>query len=99
MKGYNNMSEVLTIADALRIGDLMNIVTQNRRVQWAIDGDVERLCDGVARHIVKSPDNFGFLGRSDDVRDGFVRISGTMEHALPVRQVLELMKEGLFVPA
>lgn len=85
----------LTMGDVVDLHAVVDMCLKGKRVTWAIDGDVGRLQTGVARHIVKSPDNFGFLRHDEDIRDGFVRISGTMEHTIPVMTVVEMMREGL----
>jgi hypothetical protein len=88
---------VVTLADAIALGTLAEWVTQHRTVTWAIDGDVTRLMTGVARHFVKGPDNFGFIGSREDVRDAYIRISAGMEWTIPVREAMKLMADGLLI--
>ena len=88
---------VVTLADAIALGTLADWVTNNRKVTWAIDGDVTRLMTGVARHFVTGPDNFAFIGHREDVRDAYIRISAGMEWTISVREALALMADGLMV--
>lgn len=91
------MSDVLNLAELTTLGELAGWVKEGRKVTWAIDGDTNRLMSGVLRHFVREPERMGFLGREDDVREAYVRISAGMEWVLPVRVVVELMNESLFV--
>jgi hypothetical protein len=84
---------VLTVADALAIGTMLDAAHKARRVSWDVDGHV---ISGVARHIVEGG-NFHLLRGDEDVRDGYLRVSSTFEHLLPVPDVLEKIKTGLFV--
>lgn len=46
-----------------------------------------------------SPDNFAFLLNDGDVRDGYIRITGIKgpsESALPVSQIVDLIRDQLF---
>jgi hypothetical protein len=54
---------------------------------------------GVLRNFVRESDRMGLLGREDDVRTAYVRISAGIEWLLPVPNVVELMYEHLFVSA
>lgn len=88
-------NEPLTISQATYLATLLTACQSNARVKWAVDGDTDRILDGVARAITH--EGGGFLSRDEDVRDGYVWISGTFEHWLPVRDVLDLMAQYLFV--
>lgn len=88
------MTDKLTISQARLLSELLTACRISARVKWAVGGDSDRIVDGVARHIVDEHHNF--INNDRDVRDGFVWISGTFEHFLPVRDVLDLMDRSLF---
>jgi hypothetical protein len=88
---------ILNIAELTHLGTLAGWIKEGRTVKWAIDGDVTRLMTGVLRHFVREPERMGFIGPNDDVRDAYVRISAGMEWVLPVRDVVLLMDDTLFV--
>lgn len=87
----------ITIAELHILARLHEWVTEGRKVKWAIEGDATRLMTGVLRHFVKEPERMGFLGQHDNVFDSYVRISAGMEWTLPVRDVIMLMDDNLFV--
>jgi hypothetical protein len=89
----------LTVGFALRLGDLLNWVAQSRAVHYTADGGATILT-GTLRHVVRSPDDYSFLGRGQDVRDAYVRITLTsgLDTALPVTQVVGLIEDGAFAP-
>lgn len=58
------------------------------------DGDV---IEGVARRLVISPDNSAFPGRGHDVRDCYLRVSGTFERFWPVAELVEQFGTGELV--
>lgn len=82
------MTDRLSYLDAVSLGYVLG--SMGKRVRWLRDPD-SGVLEGVARHIVKSPDNPGFLTDEDDVRDGYVRISATFEHFIPVREAMTLV--------
>lgn len=98
MKQYTHTGQKLTSATAFLIGDLLNWVTQKKRVRYSTD-EGANIREGTLRHLIKSPDNFGFI-HDEEVRDSFVRITTTtgIEEVLPFMGIVELMREGLFVP-
>lgn len=87
----------LTLPELAHLATLYRWVKEGRKVTWAIEGDTNRLMSGVLRHFVRDGDSMGFLGGNDDVRESFVRISAGMEWVLPVRDVVGLMDDSLFV--
>jgi hypothetical protein len=94
------MTEVLNLNDALALATVLDAVKRNARVEWLAEGRADLgTVDGVARHLVRDPENAYFLGDEDDVRDAYLRVSSTFEHFLPVRDVLRLVREGKFVEA
>lgn len=89
------MNNILTIGEATLLADLMRACQGNQRVRWALDADHTEVRSGVARAFTKADGNF--VGRDTDVRDAYIWISGTFEVFMPVRQILDLMNEHLFV--
>lgn len=90
----------LTVGFALRLGDLLNWVSQKRLVHYTTDGG-STVLTGTLRHIVRSPDNYGFIDHDTDVRDAFVRITlrtSGLDTALPVHRVVGLIEDGAFGP-
>lgn len=87
-------TNTLNLRDATGLAVVLDAVKRGARVEWLDENDNVR--DGVARHLVKDPETAYFLCDTDDVRDAYLRISSTLEHFLPVRDVLVLVSEGKF---
>jgi len=84
--------EPLCIADVLALNTLLTAAQRTAHVRWQTpNGD---LTDGVARAI--SHDGGGFLRSGEDVRDGFLHVSGMFERWVPVRYLMTLVPDGLF---
>ncbi len=64
----------LSLSDALKIGRVLRAAQHTEKVAFIDDGAVR---EGIARHIVKSPDNVGFVGSDTDVRDAYLRVTMT----------------------
>jgi hypothetical protein len=79
--------------DAVAISTILDATKSNARVAWLHEGHV---IEGVARHLVRDPENAYFLGDEDDVRDAYLRVSSTFEHFLPVRDVMRMIPLGEF---
>jgi hypothetical protein len=86
--------DTLNLATLDKLAELRMATRTNARVCWAVDGDVTRVVEGVARNFTTATG--GFLKADEDVRDFCLWVSGTMERFIPVREVLSLMGEGLF---
>lgn len=84
-------SETLTGRDAITLGQIVSACQRNQRVEWLVHGGPNTM-DGVARAI--TDENGNFLPLDVDVRDGFVWISATFEHFLPVRDVMRMVRHG-----
>jgi hypothetical protein len=82
----------LSIFDLRALASIVDACDAGARVLWVADNG--GTLDGVARHIVRDAQTFAFLDHDDDVREGFLRVSGTMEHALPIARVIELWHRG-----
>ena len=65
-------------------------------VIWSSDQG-ESVLKGTLRAITPAQNDPCFASPSEDIRTQWVRISSTFEHWLPVSQVLELMRDNLFV--
>lgn len=81
---------------ALVLGQLLTWVAMNQKVRYSIDGGTT-LLTGTLRHVVVSPEDYSFLRSGQDVRDGYVRITGKFDTALPVEALIDLVRDGLFV--
>lgn len=81
-------TDTLTQAQANHLAALLDCVQQGQPITIVLNGDFERPVVGVARHFVKSPDDYAFIGQDTDVRDAYVRVSATFDHAYPVRELL-----------
>lgn len=88
-------TETLGLADLHVLSALLDACSNKSKVRWAANGDVAYIAEGVARNFTNADGNF--LKANEDVRDNFIWISGTMEHFIPVRQIMEWMTNGLFV--
>lgn len=80
-----------TIADTVHIETIMHAAQQGARVRWLDNGDLR---EGVARCIAH--DGGGFLQSDEDVRDGFLHVSGMFEQWLPVTKLLGMVERGEF---
>lgn len=91
------MSEVLDLATAIDLGHMIDWAIANQVVTW-IDERGEAQA-GTVRHFVRSADDYGFLGRYDDVREGHLRITTKtgFEWAPSVKDVLDRMNKNEFV--
>lgn len=87
----------MTHAEIRFAAELLDGCRHGRRVQWAVNGDVTMICDGVLRHITDERDTGNHARPDRDIREQWVRISGTFEYWLPVTEVIELMRDQLFV--
>lgn len=74
-------------------------------VRWAQDGahvarlgEDGRMSEGTARHIVKSPDDYGFLSAGEDIRAGYLRVTLTsgFDVAWPVGEMVTDYAAGVF---
>lgn len=86
----------LTIPDAINLNTVLEAAQQSARVVWFHD---DQPFYGTARHIVKSPENYGFLSRDEDVRDGHLRITAQsgFDLTLPVSELMEQAARGEFL--
>lgn len=90
------MSNTLTIADVIALSTIVDAASQSASVRWLDESGNIR--SGVARHIVRGASDFNFLGRDQDVRDAFLRItSGGLEITIAVRALIEMVNATEFV--
>ncbi len=88
------MDRTLTEWEAVSIGQVSLACRDGARVRWLTEsGDI---VEGVARHITRN-DTGTLLTGEDDVRDGFLRVSATMEWFLPMSQVLTMLDDMTLV--
>jgi hypothetical protein len=87
----------LTENDAMNLSMIIAAARKGAKVAWVSDGGDSLY--GHARHIVKSPDNFGFLNGDEDVRDGYLRITmkSGFERTISVRELMSMVALGEFV--
>jgi hypothetical protein len=89
------MSEVLTIADAIALGEILRMAQSCAKVsRMTIDGDV---INGTARSV--GHENGAYLTRETDVRDGYLRVTtqSGLEAVWPVRELIPEVQETTFV--
>jgi hypothetical protein len=88
----------VTLNEVRELSTLFNIVKDGARVRWLNENSATTaLLDGVARHFVRDPQTAAFLNwETDNVFEAYLRISGTFEYFLPVREVLDLIGAGEF---
>lgn len=84
---------VLNMRDLTTLAMVAECAQQNRRVRF-LASNSGNVVEGVARSIGDEQGNF--LREDEDVRDGFLRISSTMEWFLPVRDVMQMLRDGSF---
>lgn len=80
-----------TIRDAVAVNKIIDAAQRCAHVRWLDDGDI---AEGVARCIAH--DGGGFLGGDEDVRDGFLHVSGITERWLPVVDLIGMVARGEF---
>jgi hypothetical protein len=73
---------------------LLDCVQNDKPITWLADGESHRTITGVARAVCKDKTGAAFLSNEDDVRDGYLWLSGNLEHFLPVRECLHMIREG-----
>jgi hypothetical protein len=89
-------TRVLTVHDAILIGDIAEWAIHNSKLLWLDDrGEVQT---GTARSIGDNQGNL--LGRGVDVRDAFLRITTAMgwEWFVPMAEVIERHRIGTMMP-
>lgn len=82
----------VSVSDVLALHTIINAATGTKRVRW-LDGNND-LHEGVARAIAH--DGGGFLSEGEDVRDGFLHVSGTIETWVPVAWLVDKVKATMF---
>lgn len=87
----------ITIPQVFQLYDIVDAAARSAKVRWLGD-DSYTIHEGTARHIVQSPENFGFIGSDQDVRDAYLRITSLtgMEYAVSVRRLMSLVEMGGF---
>lgn len=87
----------VTIPQIHQLYVITDAASRGAKVRWLGD-DGYTIHEGTARHIVQSPDNFGFIRGDQDVRDAYLRITSVtgMEYAVPVKRLMHLVEMGGF---
>ena len=77
----------LTLGNACLLADIVRAAQGGQNVKWLNESD--DVVEGVARSI--GNDSGGFLGRDEDVRGAFLRITllSGMEYFMPISDVME----------
>lgn len=83
----------LTIADVLDLNVILTAAQRCSHIRW-LNRESGAICEGVARCIAH--DQGGFLSADEDVRDGFLHVSGIGEQWIPVGDLMKLVREGGF---
>lgn len=86
---------ILTVGEAVNLATIIGWAQGNLRLSWLDDrGDV---AEGTARSIGDEQGNF--LNGTDDVRDGFLRITTAsgFEWFVPMADVLDRVQQGTMV--
>lgn len=86
------MSKPLTMTDAVHLEIVLSAAQGNKYVARLID---DKVVHGTARSIGDERGNF--LTNQEDIRDGYLRVSGTFEFFWPVAELMDEAGEGTFV--
>ena len=87
------MPDSVTVGTLHALSSLHTATRKNGRCIFAVyDGGP--VVDGVLRGFTDKRGNF--LDHADDVMDAYVWISATVEHFIPVRDVIAKMQTGMF---
>lgn len=89
------MADNFTLSDLDTLTQLRTAAAEKRRVKWAVNGDLDVIAEGVARNFTDESGNF--FSNDGDVRDAYFWISGMSEYFLPVRDLIPLIRDSLFV--
>lgn len=88
-------NNVLTIADAFALGDLLTAISQKRRVRWLDSEDGTDIRSGELRSLVVGPNNFSFAPHGTDVRDMYVWVTGNgLESTFSVAHAMRMLPVG-----
>ena len=74
----------LSVFYAVLLGQMLDML--GHRVRWLTDDG--NVLSGVVRHVVRDVKYATFPLDTDDIRDCYLRISGTFEYFLPVPEVV-----------
>ena len=90
-------TSIVTVPQIWQLHAITDAASRGAKVRWLGDDDYT-IHEGTARHIVQSPENFGFIGADQDVRDAYLRITSVtgMEYAVPIRRLMHLVDIGGF---
>lgn len=87
-------TRVLSPGDAMVLGDVLNAITQKRKIRW-MDQDGETIRSGELRSLVRGNNDFALAEWGTDVRDMHVWItSGIGEVTESVEHLAKMLPEG-----
>jgi hypothetical protein len=92
-----NTTDPVTIPQIWQLHTITDAASRSAKVRWLGD-DGHTIHQGTARHVVQSPENFGFIRPDQDVRDAYLRITSVtgMEYAVSIRRLMYLVEMGGF---
>lgn len=86
-------NQPLSPGEAMALGDLLNAITQKRKIRWMDRSEVIR--SGELRSLVRGENDFGFAPFGTDVRDMHVWIStGVGEVTESVGHLVTMLPQG-----
>lgn len=83
----------LTLRDVAALRPIIDMAHNGLKVKRLVNDEI---VVGIARHIVISPDNYGFPGSNDDIRDCYLRVTliSGMDVAWPVSELMADVQRG-----
>lgn len=94
------MADNLTVPEVWQLHTILDATSRGAKVRWISHVDDETILSGTARHLVagSKPSEWHFIGSDQDVRDAYLRITSVTgwDHAVPVRYLMELVRQGGF---
>ena len=93
----NATAPIVTVPQIWQLHVITDAASRSAKVRWLAD-DGHTIREGTARHIVQSPENFGFIRDDQDVRDAYLRITSStgMEYAVSIKRLMYLVEMGGF---
>lgn len=86
-------SQVLSPGEAFALGDILNAITQKRKIRWLDQTGVVR--EGELRSLVKGGGSFAFAKFGTDVRDMHVWITmNGVETTESIQHLVKMLPEG-----
>lgn len=89
----DRLGPTLTLRQSMALGDAIRWAQGTKRVRILVHGD--RVIDGTCRSI--GTEYGDFLRADDDIRGAYLRVSATMEHFIPMVDVVAWIMNGRMV--